>query len=313
MAGSTWDSLFNGRPELVRKALYGSVLIQDYSASNSFATYSPFDVTTGLLNSTLLTTDGWTDLGYLDDNGVQFTPTYTVVDTNTWQSRQALRADVTVDTEQALVNCLQSSPVTDVLYNGLPLSSAAALGATGYKLAKPKIPGMVYRSVLFLGVDGAAGNYEFVARLYPRCLMIKPDKQAWQAKTEITNLLTFQAYPDAQAGYTLQNYREGPGWRSRGIPSGVGSLTITPSATTLGVSWATATTPPGAPALGGYTVTVTKVSDGSVATGSPFTIAAGTTTKSVTALTSGQPYNVSVVAYNANGNGPASTGVGTPS
>jgi hypothetical protein len=312
MTGTTWDSLFNGRPELVRKALYGSVLIQDYSASNAFATYSPFDSTTGLLTSTLLTSDGWTDLGYLDENGVQFTPTYSVADTTTWQSRQALRADVTADTEQAMVTALQSSPLTDVLYNSLPLSAAGSLGASGYKIAKPKVPQIVYRSVLFLGVDGAAGSYEFVAKLYPRCLMIKPDKQAWQAKTEIQVPLTFQAYPDAVSGFTVETYREGPGWRSRGIPSGVAPLVITPSATTLGVSWTAATVPSGAPALSGYTVTVNKVSDGSAAAGSPFAVAAGTTTKSVTGLTTGQPYNVSVVAANSNGSGPAATGVGTP-
>ena len=152
-----------------------------------------------------------------------------------------------------------------------------------------------------------------MAKLYPRALMIKPDKQSWQAKTEIQVPLTFQCYPDSVAGFSIKNFREGPGWRSRGLPSGVGSLTITPSATTLGVSWTAATVPSGAPALTGYTVTVTKVADGSSATGSPFTVAAGTTTKSVTGLTSGQPYNVSVVATNSNGNGPASTGVGTPS
>jgi hypothetical protein len=312
MTGSTWDSLFNGRPELVRKALYGSVLVKDYVSSNNFATYSPFDATTGLLSSTLLTTDGWQDLGYLDENGVQFTPTYSVADTNTWQSRQSLRADVTADTEQAMVTCLQSTPLTDVLRNGLPLASAGTLGAQGYSLPKPKVPQIVYRSVLFLGVDGSAGSYEFVAKLYPRCLMIKPDKMAWQAKTEIQIPLTFQAYPDSVAGFAISEFREGPGWRSRGIPAAPTGLTATAGATSLNVSWTAPTIPSGAPALTGYTVTVTKVADGTAATGSPFSVAAGTTTKSVTGLVTGQPYNVSVVAANANGSSPAATTVGTP-
>lgn len=311
MAGSTWDSLFTGRPELVRKALYGSVLIQDYSSANAFASYSPFDPTTGLLNSTLLTTDGWTDLGYLDENGVQFTPTYTTVDTTTWQSRQSLRADVTVDTEQAMVTALQSSPLTDALYNSLPLASAGVLGSTAYQLTKPKVPQIVYRSVLFLGVDGAAGSYEFVAKLYPRCLMIKPDKQAWQAKTEIQIPLTFQSYPDSVAGFSQTSYREGPGWRSRGVPSGVTNLVITPGATSLVATWTAATVPSGAPALAGYTVTANKISDGSAAAGSPFTVAAGTNTKTISTLTTGQPYTVTVKANNSNGSGPVSTGVGT--
>lgn len=311
MPGATWDSLFTGRTELVRKALYGSVLIKDYDSANAFATYSPFDSTTGLLSSTLLTTDGWTDLGYLDENGVQFTPTYTTVDTTTWQSRQSLRADVTVDTEQAMVTALQSSPFTDALYNSIPLASAGVLGSAAYQLIKPKVPQIVYRSVLFLGVDGAAGSYEFVGKLYPRCLMIKPDKQAWQAKTEIQIPLTFQSYPDSVAGFAQVSYREGPGWRSRGVPSSVSGLTITPSATTLTASWTAATVPAGAPALTGYTVTATKLADGTSASGSPFTVAAGTNTKAITGLTTGQPYTVTVKANNSNGSSPIVSGNGT--
>lgn len=311
MAGATWDSLFTGRPELVRKALYGSVLIKDYDPTVSLATYSPFDSTTGLLNSTLFTTDGWTDIGYLDENGVQFTPTYTVVDTNTWQSRQSLRADVTVDTEQAMVTALQSSPLTDALYNSLPLASAGVLGSSAYQLIKPKVPQVVYRSVLFIGVDGSTGNFEFVGKLYPRALMIKPDKQAWQSKTEIQIPLTFQSYPDSVAGFSQTSYREGPGWRSRGVPSSVTGLTITPGATSLVASWTAAIVPAGAPALAGYTVTATKIADGSAAAGSPFTVAAGTNTKTISTLTTGQPYAVTVKANNSNGSGPVVSGNGT--
>src|SRR5437879_3307132 len=153
MAGVTWDSIFPGNTALVRKALYGSVLVQDYSASNSFATYSPFDPTTGLLSSSLLTTDGWTDLGYLDENGVEFTPTYSTADTNAWQTRQPLRTDVTADTEQAKIVALQSTPLIDCLYNNLPLASTGALGASGHSYAKPKTPSMIYRCLTLPSVD----------------------------------------------------------------------------------------------------------------------------------------------------------------
>jgi hypothetical protein len=312
MPGSTWDSIFDGNQNDVRKALYGSALVKDYDPTISLASYSPFNESDGLLASTLLTTDGWTDLGYLDENGVQFTPTYTVSDTNTWQSRQALRADVTADTEQAMVTCLQSTPLTDALYQGLPISALDPIGTAGYSQAKPKVPQLVYRSVLFIGVDGAAGSYEFIARLYPKCLMIKPDKQAWQAKTEIQIPLTFQPYPDTLSGFTLKNFREGPGWRSRGVPAAPTDLVATPGSTSLSISWTAPVVPSGAPAVSGYTVSVTKVSDGTAATGSPFSVAAGTTSKSVTGLTASQPYTVSVTAQNANGSSPAATTTGTP-
>lgn len=315
MPGSTWLSLFNSgpaQPGQIFKGLYGSVFIQDYSTSNSFATYSPFDATTGLLNSTLLTTDGWNDLGYLDENGVEFTPTWTVADTNGWQTRQPLRSDVTVDIEQMMFTCIQSNPIVDCLYEGLPLSSAGTEGATGYSVVHPQVPQVTNRSLLVVAVDGTTSNPTFMAKLYPKATVVKIDKMDFQAKTETQYKFTLQAYPDGVAGYTRKLFREGPQWRALGVPSGVGTITPTPGTTAVSLSWTTATTGTGAPALLNYTVTANKVSDGTAATGSPFTVAAGTTTKNVTSLTTGQPYTFTVKANNSNGAGPTSTVISTP-
>lgn len=315
MSGSTWLSLFNSgpaQPGQIFKGLYGSVLIQDYSTANNFATYSPFDSSTGLLNSTLLTTDGWTDLGYLDEAGVEFTPTWTMADTNGWQTRQPLRSDVTVDTEQAMFTCIQSNPTVDCLYEGVPFSSAGTEGATGYSVVHPQVPQVAYRSVLFLGVDGTTSNHVFMGKLYPKATVVKIDKMDFQAKTETQYKITLQAYPDAVAGFARKLFREGPAWRALGLPSGVGTITPTPATGAVSLSWSTATTGTGAPALTNYTVTATKVSDGTSATGSPFTVAAGTTIKNVTGLTTGQPYTFTVKANNSNGSGPTSTVISTP-
>lgn len=315
MAGVSWPSLFNSgpaQPLQIFKGLFGSVLVQDYSTSNSFSTYSPFDATTGLLSSTLLTTDGWTDLGYLDENGVEFTPTLTMADTNSWQTRAPLRSDTTVDMEQAMWTCLQSNPTIDALYEQLPLSSAGVEGATGYSVVHPVTPQEVYRSILCVAVDGTTSSPNFVAKLYPRAKIVKVDKQDWQAKTETQYKFTVQAYQDSVAGFTRKIFREGPAWRALGLPSGVGTVTATPASGSVSLSWTTATTGTGAPALTNYTVTATQISTSGAAAGSPFTVASGTTIKNVTGLTSGQPYTFTVKANNSNGAGPISNTVATP-
>jgi len=312
MPSQTWSAVFPGNAAFVRKALYGSVFVQDWTGTNNWAAYSPFDSASGELVTTLLTTDGWNDLGYLDDSGVDFTPNYSVADTMAWQTRLKLRTDATEDTESAKFMCQESKPIIDALYNMLPLASVSAMGTTGYAVTKPLTPQIVYRSMLFLGVDGSTNNEAYIATLYPKCLMIKPDNQSWNSKTEIQTGLTFQAYPDALSGFAVKRFREGPAWRALGLPGGVGALGITPGATQLAVTWTAATVGSGAPALTNYTVTANKVSDGSAAAGSPFTVAAGTTNKTITSLTTGQPYTVTVKANNANGSGPVSTGVGTP-
>lgn len=313
MAGVTWDSIFPGTAALVRKALYGSVLVQDYSASNAFASYSPFDSTTGLLSSTLLTSDGWTDLGYLDENGVEFTPNYTTADTLSWQTRQPLRTDVTADTEQAKITVLQSTPISDCLYNGIALASAGALGGSGYSLVKPKVPSIIYRSLLFLGVDGAAGSYSFMATLYPRALMIKPDKQDWVAKTEVQTPLTFQAFPDSVAGYTIKRFRDGPGWRALALPNAPTALTLgSKTATTLPITW---TAPATGPVPTSYTVSIVLASNGTPVGGATFTPPNpnATTACTIGGLVTATTYVVSVVSNNTNGSSAAVTLTATTS
>lgn len=313
MAGVTWDSIFPGNPGLVRKMLYGSVLVKDYDPQNTFATYSPFDADTGLLSPNLLTTDGFQDIAYLDENGVEFTPTYTTADTTAWQTRQPLRTDVTADTEQAKITALQTTPLTDALYNNVPLSTTDLLGAPGYSMVKPKTPGIVFRSVLFLGVDGSAGNYVFLATLYPKALMIKPDKQDWVAKTELQIPMTFQAYPDSVAGYTIKRWKDGPGWRALALPNPPTGLTVgSKTATTLPVTW---TAPATGPVPDSYTVSVVLASDGSAVAGATFlpTNPNATTAATVGGLVTATSYRVSVVSNGTNGSSAAATVTATTS
>lgn len=217
MAYTLWDNFFGGNATRVTKALYGSFLVRDYgNASTSVASYSPFDPLTGNLSTTLLTTDGWHDVGLLSESGVSFAPKYTTTDVMAWQSRQAQRTDVTVDSEECTIQALEATPLIDALRENLPLSGLPTMGAVGYQVTKPRIPQMAYRQVLAIGVDGSSGNNEYFATLYSRALMIKPDKMDWQAKTEIMVPLTFDSYPCPFSGFATRRYREGPAWRASG-------------------------------------------------------------------------------------------------
>lgn len=214
-----WDAMFSGTadPTRIRKALFGSVLVRDWNAaSTSVQNYSPFDPTTGNLSSTLLTTDGWYDVGYLTEAGVSFTPKFTTADTLVWQSRQAMRTDATQDQEEFMIQCGESTPLLDCLYYNLPLSQMGEIGQEGYMVTKPIVPQVTYRQVLAIGVDGNDNSNEFFAILYPRCLMTKPDKQDFNGKTEILTSMTFDSYPDPFSGFAVRRFREGPGWRAAG-------------------------------------------------------------------------------------------------
>lgn len=240
MATTTWDALFKGRSDLVRKALYGSVLVQDYTtaAALTFASFNPFDADTGLLNTL---SANWVDLGYLTDDGIKFAKSTDFSDTTGWQTRDRLRSDATSDQDTATMTFLETKPQIEAIYNSLPLSTMADIGATNYNYAKPAVPALLFRSLLFIGVDGSGDQVEYVVRLWPRCLMTGPDDITWNASSEASWPMAFTPYPDSNAGYAVKTWRDGPGHRAHGpvtmsaAPT-VGSIT----ATTVALSWASA-------------------------------------------------------------------------
>ncbi|MFM9261872.1 fibronectin type III domain-containing protein [Rhodococcus sp. 5A-K4] len=232
----TWDSMFGGNPQNIFKGLYGSFLVKDYDPNFSLANYTPFDSLTGQLKSTILTTDGWIDTGYLDENGVEFSPNFATADTKAWQSRQSLRTDCTDDSESCSLTALESKPLIDALENNLPIASMGGIGQVGYQFTKSRVPVVRDRQILFIGVDYTLGQPNMISKIYSRAQMTKPDKKAFQAKTEVQSKLMFNALPDALSGFAVRTFREGAGWRALG---GTTSAPGTPVATALAGAKAT--------------------------------------------------------------------------
>lgn len=305
-----WEQLFPGDPTRILKALYGSFLVRDWRGpATSLAAFSPFDSTTGNLRSDLLVPfadggQGFIDPGYCDENGVQFTPKYTTVDTMAWQSRQAMRTDVTLDQEEAQAVFIESTPTVDYLNYNKPLQDASganivpALGTPGYKNTKPPVPLMTYRQVLAIGVDGSSGNNEYFATAYSRALMVKPEKYAYQAKTEVQTSMTFDSYPDPSSGFSVIRFREGPAWRASGGTTGAPG---TPVATAVSGGKATLEFTPPTVGAGPFTWNVIEITGG-VSTpvpGASVTITSSTSSDvvlTVSGLTTGNAYTFTVQA-----------------
>jgi hypothetical protein len=238
MATTTWDALFKGRSDLIRKALYGSVLVQDYNPGNvaAFSSWAPFDANTGLLNTL---DPAWLDLGFLTEDGIEFGKDVNFADTTGWQTRDKLRSDATSDADTATMTFLETRPQIEAIYNSLPLAGFADTGSTNYSYAKPIVPALLFRSMLFIGVDGSGDQVEYVVRLWPRCLMTGPDKTTWAAGSEASWPMAFAPYPDSIAGFATKTWRDGPGHRAHGPITMTAAPTIgAVTSSTVAVSWA---------------------------------------------------------------------------
>jgi len=296
MAAVTFDSIFSGDPALIFSALYGAVLVKDYSSTNNYANYSPFDAATGNLSSTITGSDGFQDLGYLDDNGVIMTPKYTTRDTMAFQTRATLRKDITQDTEDAVFTPIGTTPLVDSLRNSTALAGMPAIGAPGYSVTKSKYPNVAFRSLLFIGVDNALAANTYKVKLYPRCQLVKPDVQTMNAKTPLTNKLTYEPLFDKVAGFPFKEWIDGPGWRTLGpIPAAPGTPTATAVAgrmANLSFAPSTGGTPP-------YTYTAASTPSAGVTFTYGGTLAAPTAVAN--GLTVGTAYTFTVYATDSAG------------
>lgn len=301
MTGTTWDTIFGGDVNNVFKGQLGFTVARDYDPTKSLASFSPFDTSTGDWSSTLLTTDGFEPIGYQDENGLEFTPTLTTADTKAWQSRQKLLTDFTEDSESAMLTAIERTPLVEALETNLPFASMGARGQAGFSYRKPKVTTPIARQVLFGAVYASPLGISYWARLYPRCYMVKPDKLQMNPKVEAQGKLTFEAFPDQLAGFAVQTYREGAGWRALGGTTGTpGTPVATAGGTGVATITFTAPTTPNGPFIynvfvdaGVVAIDPTKVAVGGTALNPILTIS--------TQTTGAHTYKVQAVGTNLSG------------
>lgn len=301
MTGTTWDTLFGGNVDNVFKGQFGFAMFRDYDATKSLAAWTPFDTTTGDWSTTLLTTDGFTALGYFDENGLEFQPSLTTSDTKAWQSRQKLLTDFTDDSESAMLTAIERTPAVECLESNIPLAAMGTLGQAGYQYTKPKVTYPVHRQLIFGAIYASPLGISAWARIYPNAIMIKPDKLSMNAKTEAQGKLTFEAFPDSVSGFAVRTLREGAGWRAQG---GTTATPGTPVATAGGAGIASMTFTAPATANGPFTYKVFV--DASVSPVSSGTVTVSGTTSNpiltVSGLTAGaHTFKVQAIGSNLSG------------
>lgn len=228
-AGVLWPTLFQGDEDNIRKALYGSWLIRDWSfAATSLTGFTPFNASDGNLIGTLFSANNpggpWYDFGYMDEKGPEFTPKLGVKATKVMQSRWPGRYDYTEQTEEIGATLMESNPVVDAVYNNAALSNLQQIGAPGYNISAPVELDLRWRQCLFIAVDGSTGKNYYTVRIYPKVLIGDFGKIPWNIDAAAAIPVKGFAVPDeyttppdgVNVGSPRWTLRDGPGWRLQG-------------------------------------------------------------------------------------------------
>lgn len=221
MAGSAYDDVQQRNAALIMKALEGSVFIAPSSAT---AITSLTDSTDKLLAPLPA---GYQDLGWLSDDGAQFSRNVDSSDITGWGSVEPLRSDITGDVTTLQVACLETRKETIGLYTGADMTTNTPDPTSGeLGIEKPARPGFKYYRVLALAVDLSDDGEYYIGRFLPRARVTDYDDQSFQSSDDspVTWSATLTGYTDPTLGYSEKYIFGGPGWAARLAAAGFEAL-----------------------------------------------------------------------------------------
>lgn len=212
------EVLRNKQSELIRKALDGSVLIASDDAAPITKT-ELFDASGGLqaLPSSGSPRMAWGDLGWLSEDGAQFSRDVSNSEVTSWGSLTPTRTDVTSDTTTMQLTAQETNIRTIGLATGFDMSGITPDEALGgaVELQKPARPTSKIYRILSVAVDDTSAGEIYIGRFLPKAKVDSFGEQAFGGGDDpIAWGVTFRGEVDDALGYSESWFFGGPGWSS---------------------------------------------------------------------------------------------------
>lgn len=207
---ASWESLKNHQNTLIRKALEGSVFIAP-TTSSSITSLTGADSSLNALPA------GYNDLGWMSDDGAQFSADVDSSDIESWGSVEPTRRDITKDITTLQVTLQETNKHTIGLYTGADMTAVIPDATSGEVIvSKPDRPSLRFWRVLTIGVDVGDAGEIYVARFLPRASVTDKDDQNFQSGDDeaLGWPVTLTAYKDEALGFSERYYFGGPGWEA---------------------------------------------------------------------------------------------------
>lgn len=208
-----YETLKNKQNHLIRKALDGSVFVAPITAIavTDLTTYTAGPPV--VVDLTALPAE-YEDVGWISDDGAQFSRDVETSDVTSWGSVEPTRRDITSDTTTLAIACQETKKATIGLYSGADMDAVVPDPDSGeVSIAKPARPSSRSYRVLTLAVDLMDAGEVYVARFLPRAQVTDFDDQSFTSGDDpIMYSVTFTGYMDATLGYSERWLFGGPGW-----------------------------------------------------------------------------------------------------
>lgn len=208
----SYDALKKKQTELIRKAVDGSVFVADIDAP-LITTLT--QITGGVIDLMALP-EGYTDLGYLTEDGVGFAREVATSDITSWGSLTPTRSDITSDSTSLSLTAQETNIVSLGLSMGRDMSTVVPTAGTGeVDIKKALTPSKRQYRVLALAVDRAPEGEIYMARFFPRGeVSAFGDESFSGGDSAIERPVTMAGKVDTAAGYSERWLFGGPGWHA---------------------------------------------------------------------------------------------------
>jgi hypothetical protein len=157
---------------------------------------------------------GYDDLGWLSNDGVQFSRDVAQSDVTSWGSVSPTRTDITSDTTTMSVTAQETKLLTLGMATGADLAGITAAADTGeVSIAKPSRPSSKTYRALSVAVDLGDGGEIWLARFLPRAKVTNYAEQSHSGGDDpISWGVTLTGEVDSELGYSERWLFGGPGW-----------------------------------------------------------------------------------------------------
>lgn len=205
----SWETLKKHQNELIRKQLEGSTFVAPITSS-------AISSLTGSDKALLALPMGYSDLGWLSDDGAQFSSDVSTSDVTSWGAVEPTRRDITSDVTTLQVTLQETNKHTLGLYTGVDMSAVVPDATSGeVAISKPDRPPLRFWRVLTIGVDMGDAGEIYTARFLPRASVTDKSDQAFNNGDDPTAYpVTLTGYMDSTLGYSERFYFGGPGWEA---------------------------------------------------------------------------------------------------
>lgn len=202
-----WSTLRKHQNRLIRKSLEGSTFIAP-------TTSSAITALTGTDKALLALPAGYNDLGWMSDDGPQFSAGIDTSEVTSWGAVEPTRRDIVADVTTLEVQVQETNKHTIGLYTGVDMTAVIPDATSGeVAVTKPDRPPLRFYRVLTIGVDLDDAGEIYIARFLPRSSVTDKGDQAFtNSDNPVGWPVTLTAYLDSTLGYSERFYFGGPGW-----------------------------------------------------------------------------------------------------